>query len=151
MVNLTHDVGDKSNQDITNLDGFQQASAIGTNKRKINSKDDKMDFSNPLDYNFSDLYEIDKGNSKLKCWSMMQNINHFCFITLFLVAVVISFVIASKPSDAVKTINSFQSPVPLKEKVISIEDMALNYLVYLRYTKNDNAKQIYENLEASKP
>ena len=112
-----------------------QGSGVGTQKRKTNEKDD-VDLGNPLDYNLSDLFELDKGNGKLKCCSRLQKVNNICFMLLFLTAVALSFVIASKPADAVKTVNTFISPVPLKEKVIAIEDMALNYLVYLRYTKN---------------
>ena len=63
-------------------------------------------------------------------------------------AVAISFILASEPADAVKTINSFYSPVPLKEKVIGIEDIALNYLVYLRLRKAEVGNQIYLNKEA---
>ena len=105
---------------------------------------------NPLQYEFSDLYDHDKSNGKLKCWTMMQKINNCCFVLLFIGAVAVSIVLALHGPDEIKTINSYYSPIPLKEKVISIEDMALNYMVFLRYNKDQNSNQIFKNKEALK-
>lgn len=69
---------------------------IGSIRRKRpNDIDDKGNFGNPLDYNFSDLAEYDQSNSKIKCWSTMQKMNNCCFMFLFLAAVAVSFFLAA--------------------------------------------------------
>ena len=101
-----------------------------------------------MTYNIADLVENDVSNGQLKCLDKLQRLNSVCCVVLFVAAVAVSFLLALKPSDTVKTVNSFYSPVPIKEKIIQIEDLALNYLVYLRYSRSQNQNQIYLNKQA---
>lgn len=56
----------------------------------------------------------------------------------FIGAVVIAVILPMKPSYTAVAVNSFISPTPLKEVEIDIHELALNYLVFLRWNKDKN-------------